>query len=89
MTMNGIDISDYQRGLDLFEVPCDFVICKATEGTTLVHRTCDPWIQLAIKMNKKWGFYHFLNTEDVIKQADFFVSQTKKLFRSRNSSTRL
>lgn len=80
MTMNGIDISDYQRGLDLSKVPCDFVICKATEGTTLVHRTCDPWIQLATQMNKKWGFYHFLNTEDVIKQADFFVSQTKNYF---------
>lgn len=80
MTMNGIDISDYQRGLDLSKVPCDFVICKATEGTSLVHRTCDPWIQSAIKLNKKWGFYHFLNTEDVIKQADFFVSQTRNYF---------
>ncbi len=33
MAMNGIDISNYQRGLDLAKVPCDFIICKATEGT--------------------------------------------------------
>lgn len=78
--MNGIDISDYQRGIDLNKVSFDFMICKATEGTSIVHSTCDPYIQLAIKLGKKWGFYHFLNTEDVIKQADFFVSKTKNYF---------
>ena len=41
MALNGIDISDFQRGLDLTKVPCDFVICKATEGTSIVHDTCD------------------------------------------------
>ena len=61
MALNGIDISNYQRGLDLAQVPCDFVICKATEGTTIVHNTCDPWIQQAIKLGKLWGFYHFMN----------------------------
>lgn len=55
MALNGIDISNYQRGLDLAKVPCDFVICKATEGTTIVHNTCDPWIQQAIKLGKLWG----------------------------------
>ena len=28
MALNGIDISNYQRGLDLAQVPCDFVICN-------------------------------------------------------------
>ena len=69
MALNGIDISNYQRGLDLAQVPCDFVICKATEGTTIVHNTCDPWIQQAIKLGKLWGFYHFMNGEDPIAQA--------------------
>ena len=32
MTMNGIDISNYQSGINLHEVPADFVIVKATEG---------------------------------------------------------
>ena len=29
MTMNGIDISSWQTGINLDVVPCDFVICKA------------------------------------------------------------
>lgn len=78
--MNGIDISDYQRGIDLNAVPFDFMICKVTEGTTIVHTTHTSFIQMANKLGKKWGFYHFLNTEDVIKQADFFVSQAKEYF---------
>ena len=33
--MRGIDISNYQRGLDLAAVDCDFGIFKATEGTSI------------------------------------------------------
>ena len=33
MAMNGIDISNWQKGIDLAAVPCDFVIAKATQGT--------------------------------------------------------
>ena len=80
MSMNGIDISNYQRGLDLAKVPCDFVICKATEGTSIVHNTCDPWIQQAKELGKCWGFYHFLNKEDPVAQADFFVITCKGYF---------
>ena len=32
--MNGIDISIYQKSIDLSKVACDFVIVKATEGKT-------------------------------------------------------
>lgn len=80
MALNGIDISNYQRGLDLAQVPCDFVICKATEGTTIVHNTCDPWVQQAIKLGKLWGFYHFMNGEDPIAQAKHFVASCRNYF---------
>ena len=30
MSLKGIDISNYQRGLDLAQIDCDFVIIKAT-----------------------------------------------------------
>ena len=53
--MKGIDISNYQRGLDLGAIDYDFVFCKATEGTGIVHDTCDPFIQKAISMGKCWG----------------------------------
>ena len=81
MALNGIDISNYQRGLDLAQVPCDFVICKATEGINIVHNTCDPWIQSAKKLGKKWGFYHFFNGADPIAQADYFVANCKNYFK--------
>lgn len=78
--MNGIDVSNYQRGLDLSKVPCDFMICKATEGTTIVHDTCDPFVQQAIALGKKWGFYHFGAGGDAIAEADYFYANTKNYF---------
>lgn len=78
--LRGIDISDYQRGLNLDKIDYDFVICKATEGTSIIHDTCDPFIQKAIKSGKLWGFYHFLNREDPIKQADYFVKNCSNYF---------
>ena len=80
MALNGIDISNYQRGLDLSKVPCDFAICKATEGTSIVHDTCDPWVQQAKELGKKWGFYHFAAGGDAISEADFFVENTENYF---------
>ena len=32
MALNGIDISNWQSGINLAVVPCDFVVIKATEG---------------------------------------------------------
>lgn len=78
--MNGIDISDYQRGIDLGKVPFDFMICKATEGTSIVHKTCDPFIQKAKSLGKCWGFYHFMNKEDPVAQADYFYKNCKSYF---------
>lgn len=80
MALNGIDISNYQRGLDLAKVPCDFVICKATEGTSIVHNTCDQWVQQAKQLGKLWGFYHFMNGSDPISQAKFFVDSCRNYF---------
>lgn len=80
MSMNGIDISSYQKGLDLNKVQADFVIVKATEGTTLVQPTCDPWVQYCIKNGKPWGFYHFCAGGDPIAEADWFVDNCKNYF---------
>ena len=80
MAMKGIDISDYQRGIDLAAIDYDFMICKATEGTSIVHTTCDPFIQKAIAMGKCWGFYHFMNKEDPIAQANYFYENCKGYF---------
>lgn len=80
MALNGIDISNYQRGIDLAKVPFDFMICKATEGTGIVHDTCDGFIQTCKKLGRLWGFYHFMNAEDPVKQADYFYQNCKNYF---------
>ena len=71
--MQGYDISNYQRGMDIEAVKADFTIIKATEGTYNVQTTCDPWVQTCIKIGRPFGSI----TSEVRKirgaQADFFV----------------
>lgn len=80
MSMNGIDISSWQQGLDLSKIPFDFCIIKATEGTTLVQPTCDPWVQYCIQNGKPWGFYHFCAGSDPIAEANWFVDNCLNYF---------
>ena len=53
MTMQGIDISGWQAGIDLGSVPCDFAIVKATEGTGYVNPDCDRAVQQCIELGKQ------------------------------------
>ena len=47
MAMNGIDISSWQRDINLSAVKADFVIVKATEGIGYVDKSCDMLFQKA------------------------------------------
>lgn len=78
MSMNGIDISNHQAGLNLAAVPCDFVICKATEGTSFVDRYCDGFVQKAIALGKPFGVYHFASGRSSGRaEAEFFYNNIK------------
>lgn len=77
MSMNGIDISSWQSGIDLSVVPCDFVIIKATEGTTYVNPDCDRAYQQAKKLGKCLGVYHFASGGDANAEADYFLNNVK------------
>lgn len=81
-TMKGIDISSWQKGLDLSKIKCDFVICKATEGLTIVDSCCDDFITKAQKLGKPFGFYHFARPElnSAKAEAEFFYKHTKGYF---------
>lgn len=79
--MQGIDISNWQRGIDLERVPCDFVIVKATQGTSFVSDSCDRHVRQAIELGKPWGFYHYVGGVGAISEAEFFVSNTRDYFR--------
>lgn len=81
MTMNGIDISKHQAGLDLSKIKCDFVIVKATEGIGYVDAYCDKFFQQGLKLKKKLGFYHFARpVNDAVQEARYFYNQTKNYF---------
>ena len=73
MSMNGIDISGWQRGIDLSKVPCSFVIIKATQGTGYVNPDCDRAYQQAKRLGKKRGVYHYFSGNSPVAEADYFL----------------
>lgn len=77
MSMNGIDISNWQKGINVSKVPCDFVITKATQGTSYVNPDCDRAYQQAKKAGKCLGVYHYAGGKDPVAEADFFLANVK------------
>ena len=77
MSMNGIDISNWQKGINVSKVPCDFVITKATQGTSYVNPDCDRAYQQAKKAGKCLGVYHYAGGKDPVAEADFFLANIK------------
>lgn len=77
MSLNGIDISSAQTGIDLGKVPCDFAIIKATQGTGYVNPDCDRAVQQAIKLGKCWGVYHYIGGQGAVAEADYFADNIK------------
>lgn len=73
--MNGIDVSNWQRGIDVTQMhDVEFVIAKATEGTSYVNPDCDRVCHDARNSGKKTGVYHFARQGDAIAQAKYFVN---------------
>lgn len=64
MSMNGIDISKWQKGLKLSNIKCDFVIIKATEGATYKDPQFDDFVRQAQALGKPMGFYHFARPDN-------------------------
>lgn len=71
--MNGIDISNWQKGINLSVVPADFVIMKATQGTWYVSPDCDKQYQQAKKAGRCLGVYHYAQGGNVQAEADYFL----------------
>lgn len=78
MSMNGIDISGWQKGINLDRVPFNFAIVKATEGKGLISGTCDSFCESVLRLGKCLGLYHYSNGEDYKEEADFFLSRINK-----------
>lgn len=77
MAMNGIDISTWQKGIDLAAVPCDFAICKATQGTGYTSPDCVRQVEQAMSLGKKVGVYHYIGGQGAVSEMDFFIDSIK------------
>lgn len=77
MALNGIDVSNWQKGINLAAVPADFAICKATEGTSYVSPDFTRQMNQAIGAGRLVGCYHYADGKDATAEADHFVSAVK------------
>lgn len=80
--LNFIDISNWQKGLNLSDYTSQIssVVVKATEGLTYVDPSCDGFVQQAINLDLPFGFYHFGRNNNAADEAIFFVENTKGYF---------
>lgn len=78
--MYGIDISNWQSGLQPSSMPIDFCIVKATEGIGYTDPECDTFVQNCIDNDILWGFYHFARENDPVSEAEYFVQETRNYF---------
>lgn len=75
--MQGIDISGWQKGIDLAAVPCDFAVCKATQGTGFTSSDCVRQVGQAMALGKKVGVYHYIGGQGAVAEMDFFINSIK------------
>ena len=78
MSLNGFDISNYQKGIQLGYLNFDFVIIKATQGINYVSPSFETQIQQAFNLNKLIGVYHYISHTDYKAEATFFLNKIQK-----------
>ncbi|WP_298843695.1 GH25 family lysozyme [uncultured Clostridium sp.] len=75
--MKGIDISNYQQGVDFKKVKnsgIEIVYIKATEGISYQNPLLQSQYSGAKAVGLKVGFYHFLRANDPILEAKHFLN---------------
>ncbi len=80
-TLNGIDISHWQNGIDLEKIPADFILCKASGGKGYKDPDFTTYADSILNSNRLLGFYHFAQDNgfagNATEEADFFYSVTR------------
>lgn len=72
--LNGYDISHWQVGMNLARVASDFVICKATEGTTYLDPSMKTFADQSLALGRGLALYHFVSANSTPEaQANYFV----------------
>lgn len=80
MALKGIDISNWQKSIDLSAIKADFVIIKSSEGIGWTDPAFKDLFKRAKATNKKLGVYHFARPtadNDPVKEAESFVNIIK------------
>lgn len=75
--LNGIDVSNWQNGINLAAVPADFVICKATQGNSYVSPDCARQVEQGAAAGKLIGTYHYISGSGAVAEADFYLNNIK------------
>lgn len=76
MALNGIDVSSWQKGINLYAVPADFVIVKATENVNYTSPTFRAQADATLGSGKLLGVYHYIgggNAKTAKAEANYFV----------------
>lgn len=77
MALNGIDVSNWQNGINLAAVPCDFAICKATQGTNYVSPDCARQVEQLRSAGKLFGTYHYISGGNANGEAEYYIDNIK------------
>ena len=75
--MKGIDISNWQKGINVKNIDADFIIVKATEGTSYISPEFKRQADETLACNKLLGFYHYANGLDAKTEAKHFLNTIK------------
>ena len=76
--MNGIDVSNWQSGININAMNVDFVIVKATEGSGYTSPSFTRQANDTLNSGKKLGLYHYMSYMTPAKQqAEHFVDTVK------------
>lgn len=91
-----IDLSSYQAGLtvaDYKAIGAEYAIIKITEGTNYINSYCKQLInRSAVAGVKGFAFYHFgrfNNDAQAVKEANYFIKNTKNEVRVKSGSLML
>lgn len=80
--MQGIDVSNWQCGIDTANVNADFVVVGVTWGSGNVYNNClrngvntdaSRMLDDALRSGKSVGTYHYARGTNAISEADFYV----------------
>lgn len=70
----GVDISNWQAGIDLGAVNPDFTVVMATQGDWFANPCFDEQLDAALALGRPTGVYHYVDGSGVDAEADHFLA---------------